>query len=208
VSPGSTGPNDRTSEDWGIEQIVEKEYSQDFQPELSPDLDLDVPMLQIEELDLEVENLQLQVSLQTQLANFVNISAGVNAQLGKVRLAIKGVKAQARLKVRLEGTLETLRRALDTIDRNPQVLGGAFYGGEQRPGESGQRTEQQANGPPDAGDEGREREGKRGDEDVSGIKATDAAWRKAEELGVDLSRVQGTGSGGRIIIGDVKKAAR
>jgi pyruvate/2-oxoglutarate dehydrogenase complex dihydrolipoamide acyltransferase (E2) component len=200
VSPGSTGPNDRTSEDWGIEQIVEKEYSQDSQPELSPDLDLDVPVLQIEELDLEVENLQLQISLQTQLANFVNISAGVNAQLGKVKLAVKGVEAQARLKVKLEGTLETLRRALDTIDRNPQVLGGAPYGGEQRPGESGQRTEQQANGPPDAGDE-----------DISGIKgikATDAAWRKAEELGVDLSRVQGTGSGGRIIIGDVKKAAR
>ena len=95
-----------------MEQIIEQEYGQDSRPELSPDLDLDVPVLQIDELDLEVEDLQLQVSLQTQLADFVNISAGLNAHVGKLKLAIKGVEAQARLKVRLEGTLETLRRAL------------------------------------------------------------------------------------------------
>jgi large subunit ribosomal protein L20 len=40
-----------------------------------------------------------------------------------------------------------------------------------------------------------------------GLKATDAAARKAEELNVDLSGVEGTGQGGRITVGDVKKAA-
>jgi large subunit ribosomal protein L20 len=39
------------------------------------------------------------------------------------------------------------------------------------------------------------------------IKATDAAARKAEELNVDLSSVEGTGQGGRITVGDVEKAA-
>jgi len=39
------------------------------------------------------------------------------------------------------------------------------------------------------------------------IEATDAAERKAEELNVDLSRVEGTGQGGRITVGDVEKAA-
>jgi pyruvate/2-oxoglutarate dehydrogenase complex dihydrolipoamide acyltransferase (E2) component len=37
--------------------------------------------------------------------------------------------------------------------------------------------------------------------------ATDAARRKAEELGVDLSRVEGSGDGGRILLRDVKGAA-
>jgi large subunit ribosomal protein L20 len=40
------------------------------------------------------------------------------------------------------------------------------------------------------------------------IEATDAASRKAEELNVDLSTVEGTGQGGRITVGDVEKAAK
>jgi large subunit ribosomal protein L20 len=40
------------------------------------------------------------------------------------------------------------------------------------------------------------------------IEATDAASRKAEELNVDLSLVEGSGQGGRITVGDVEKAAR
>jgi hypothetical protein len=37
------------------------------------------------------------------------------------------------------------------------------------------------------------------------IKATDAARRKAEELGVDLATVQGTGNDGQITVGDVRQ---
>jgi len=39
------------------------------------------------------------------------------------------------------------------------------------------------------------------------VNATDAAARKAEELDVDLSGVEGSGQGGRITVGDVEKAA-
>jgi pyruvate/2-oxoglutarate dehydrogenase complex dihydrolipoamide acyltransferase (E2) component len=39
------------------------------------------------------------------------------------------------------------------------------------------------------------------------IDASDAARREARELGVDLSEVEGTGSGGNITVKDVKKAA-
>jgi pyruvate/2-oxoglutarate dehydrogenase complex dihydrolipoamide acyltransferase (E2) component len=39
------------------------------------------------------------------------------------------------------------------------------------------------------------------------IEASDAARREARELGVDLSEVEGTGSGGNITVKDVKKAA-
>src|SRR5215210_2147668 len=40
------------------------------------------------------------------------------------------------------------------------------------------------------------------------VEATDAAARKAQEMDVDLSSVEGTGQGGRITVGDVEKAAR
>ena len=40
------------------------------------------------------------------------------------------------------------------------------------------------------------------------IVATEAAERKAEELGVDLDSVEGTGSGGRITVEDVERAAK
>lgn len=39
------------------------------------------------------------------------------------------------------------------------------------------------------------------------IKATEAARRKAEEMGVDLTEVRGTGAAGRITVEDVKKRA-
>jgi pyruvate/2-oxoglutarate dehydrogenase complex dihydrolipoamide acyltransferase (E2) component len=38
--------------------------------------------------------------------------------------------------------------------------------------------------------------------------ATLAAVRKADELGVDLSQIEGTGSGGRITVKDVREAAK
>ena len=40
------------------------------------------------------------------------------------------------------------------------------------------------------------------------VQATPAAKRKAEELGVDLSQIEGTGSGGRITVKDVREAAK
>ncbi len=131
------------------QQVLDQEYSQDAQRDLEPDVDLDVPSLQVEELELEVEDLQLHVSLQAELADFVKLSAGVNAQFGKVKLGIKGVEAQARLKVRLEGVLNTLTRALDTIDANPQVLGGAT-GSAGQLSEPTQEAGDTGGGPPPA----------------------------------------------------------
>jgi large subunit ribosomal protein L20 len=50
-----------------------------------------------------------------------------------------------------------------------------------------------------------EPEGEKQDTEVG---ATEVAERKAEALGVDLSEVEGTGSGGRITVGDVERAAK
>ena len=40
------------------------------------------------------------------------------------------------------------------------------------------------------------------------VQATPTAERKAEDLGVDLSQIEGTGSGGRITVKDVTEAAK
>jgi pyruvate/2-oxoglutarate dehydrogenase complex dihydrolipoamide acyltransferase (E2) component len=47
-----------------------------------------------------------------------------------------------------------------------------------------------------------------GAEDTAEVRATDAARRKAEEMGVDLSRIEGSGVGGRVVVSDVNQAAR
>jgi pyruvate dehydrogenase E2 component (dihydrolipoamide acetyltransferase) len=45
-------------------------------------------------------------------------------------------------------------------------------------------------------------------EQYDNAQATPAAERKAEELGVDLSQIEGTGSGGRITVKDVTEAVK
>jgi pyruvate/2-oxoglutarate dehydrogenase complex dihydrolipoamide acyltransferase (E2) component len=51
--------------------------------------------------------------------------------------------------------------------------------------------------------EAAEEDGAAGEGAGQDLKASDAAKRKAEELGIDLSRVEGTGSGGLITVKDV-----
>jgi pyruvate/2-oxoglutarate dehydrogenase complex dihydrolipoamide acyltransferase (E2) component len=46
------------------------------------------------------------------------------------------------------------------------------------------------------------------DETGGTVEATEAAERKARELGIDLASVEGTGSGGRITVEDVENAQR
>jgi pyruvate/2-oxoglutarate dehydrogenase complex dihydrolipoamide acyltransferase (E2) component len=53
-----------------------------------------------------------------------------------------------------------------------------------------------------------EEKGEREPEDDAEVNATDAARRKAGKLGVTLSRVRGTGSGGRVLVKDVERAVK
>ncbi len=168
------------------------------------DVILDVPVLNVEELDLEVEELRAHISARAELVGFLNINVGVDAYVDKVKLRIKGVEAQVRLKVKLERTLGSIDRALQAIDNNPQLLDPDFgrsqdtaddeAGREGRPGE--------LTASPEAG-EPAEEPGR----DGPGPGATPAASKKAEELGLDLSTVEGTGAGGRVLVRDVLKAA-
>ncbi|MEV0704149.1 hypothetical protein AB0I53_40385, partial [Saccharopolyspora sp. NPDC050389] len=87
-----------------------------------PDVFLDIPVLKVDEISLEVEDLRARVSLQAEVLDLLKLNVGVDAALGRVALEIKGVEAQALLKVRLDNVAAILDRVLKTIDRNPQIL--------------------------------------------------------------------------------------
>ena len=87
-----------------------------------PDVLLDVPNLEVEKITLEVDSLRAHISVLAELANFLNLSVGADVQLGRVKLEIDGVRAQALLKVYLDNVRAILEKALDTIGEHPEIL--------------------------------------------------------------------------------------
>jgi pyruvate/2-oxoglutarate dehydrogenase complex dihydrolipoamide acyltransferase (E2) component len=216
VPPEGSGPqqtNESSSEKGGQRAIFEQEYDgrvadqRGQSTNKDPDLTLDVPSLEVEELNLDVENLRARISLQAELADMVKLNVGVEADVDKVKLEAKGVDAQVLLKAGLHNVRTILSQALDVLDNNPGILEDLIRTSEETSGGAGQALE--SAGPigdtPEQGAGGGAEDP--GAEDAGEPNATDAARRKAEELGVDLSRVDGTGVGGRILLRDVKEAA-
>ncbi|HYI37357.1 MAG TPA: E3 binding domain-containing protein [Thermoleophilaceae bacterium] len=87
-----------------------------------PDVLLDVPVLKVDSLHLEVDNLDAHVALQAKVLDLVNLNVGVDVHLGKLELDIKGVEAQALVKVRLDHVTAIVDRVLTTLDRNPDLV--------------------------------------------------------------------------------------
>jgi hypothetical protein len=87
-----------------------------------PDVYLEVPNLSVDSILLDVENLDVHLALDARVANLVSLKAGVDAQIGQVKLEIRGVEAEAYLTVRLDNVARILDRTLTTIDNNPQLL--------------------------------------------------------------------------------------
>lgn len=170
------------------------------------DVVLDIPVLKVEELDLEVEELRAHISARAELAGFLNINVGVDAYVDKVKLRIKGVEAQVQLKVKLERILGSIDRALQAIEKNPQLLDPDFRRSHAADAEDAGQDEgprELAAAPGADAAETAEDPGRDGSDPA----ATPAARKKAEELGLDLSEVEGTGAGGRVVVRDVLRAA-
>ncbi|MBB3765023.1 hypothetical protein [Sphingomicrobium lutaoense] len=91
-----------------------------------PDVLLDIPNLSIDELTVEVDSLEVDISLDARLANLLKLTAGANASVDKVKIGIKGVQAQATLIVRFDNVKEIIDRTLQTIDNNPEIVEGLF----------------------------------------------------------------------------------
>lgn len=90
--------------------------------ETMPDVLLDVPNVNADEIKLLVEDLNAHVALQAELADLVKINVGVYAGIKKLDLDVKGLNVQAVLKVKLKNVHEILSRALNTIDNNPEIF--------------------------------------------------------------------------------------
>ncbi len=220
MPPEASGPQETkgsSSESAGQREIFEQEYdgrasARERQPASGPpDLTLDVPSLGVEELNLDVENLRARVSLHAELADMVKLSVGVEADVDKVKLEAKGVEAELLLKAGLDNVRAILGQALDALDNNPGILEDLLRTSREASGGAGQILEGAAEpigDTPEQGAGGGANDPGGEDEDADEPNATDAARRKAEELGLDLSQVEGAGAGGRILLRDVKKAAQ
>ena len=87
-----------------------------------PDVVLDVPELEVDRITLEVRDLRAHVSILAELADLLNLSVGVDARLGEVKLEIEGVEAEVHLVARLHNVRAILVKALDTIGEHPEIL--------------------------------------------------------------------------------------
>lgn len=91
-------------------------------PADEPDVYVYVPKVHVGELTVDVERLDAHLALRAQVANLVNLVAGVHVGVDKVKIDLKDVDAECELKVRLENTYNILDRTLTTLDENPQVV--------------------------------------------------------------------------------------
>jgi hypothetical protein len=156
-----------------------------------PDVFLDVPIVKVDEIHLEVEDLRARVSLQAEVLDLAKLNVGADVALGRVSLDIKGVEAQAQLRVRLDNVASILNRVLTTIDRNPQILEHVTRGVEAATREigsgAGQAVEDVGGG---AG---------KAVEDVGG-----GARKAVEEVGTGAGKtVEDVGGGARKAVEDV-----
>lgn len=157
-----------------------------------PDVLLDVPVVKVEELNLEVDDLKARVALRTRLSELLEIDVGIDLALTTVSLEAKGVEAVARLKARLDNVDSIINRTLGSVDDNPELVKDLTSMSEA----ASRRDSEEDDGQPlPAASVGESAD------------ATRAALNKAGELGVDLSELRGTGSGGRITVRDVREAA-
>jgi hypothetical protein len=86
------------------------------------DVLIDIPVVKVDEVDLEVDDLHAQIAVNAQVQNLVQLSVGADVRLAKVELKIEGVEAQALLKARLGNVEAILARVAMTLDRNPELL--------------------------------------------------------------------------------------
>lgn len=186
-SPESSDPEGTPEEEESQEQEGYKKSGEDF-ARADPDVLLDVPKIQVEQLNLEVEDLKARVALRTRLADLLEIDVGLDVSLNTVKLETKGVEAEARLKARLDTVQAMIERTLSSVDENPELIKDLADLSGNSAREEGEQSALQ--------------------EGASSREITEAARKKAEELDLDLSSLEGTGSGGRITLNDVRRAAR
>lgn len=195
----------------------ERAAGEPSEPGEDPDVLLDIPSLNVEELNLKAEQLRVRVSFGAELADMVKINVGLEAEVDGLELEAKGIEAEAQLKARLGNVRAIFSQVLSTLDNNPSLVQDLVG----NPDRTADEPEEDPNEPPrkaleESPPEEWETlpsEGVRPAEDGGaggprGAEATEAARKKARRLGIDLDGLKGTGTGGRILLKDVMKVVR
>lgn len=101
-----------------------RRYTPASSSSLTPNRDviLEVPELSVDSIGLTVKNVHAHVALDANAMNFVQLTAGVDANIQQVQLGITGVYAEAYLYVDLDNVARIVDRVVQSLDRNPQIL--------------------------------------------------------------------------------------
>lgn len=97
-----------------------------------PDVVLDVPRLSVDEIALQVDGLHARIALDARLGDLIRLHVGADAEISNVALELKGVEAEAHLRAHLDNVLGIFRRALETVDANPELLHGLAQAAGER----------------------------------------------------------------------------
>lgn len=88
----------------------------------SPDVVLDIPVVKVDHIGIDVDDLRAAVSVRADLQHLVNLNVGVAARLGNCEIKIDGVEVQGLLVARVDEVSKLLGRVMTTLDRNPALL--------------------------------------------------------------------------------------
>src|SRR5215218_6719434 len=93
-----------------------------------PDVEIHVPELDIDRLEITLENLNAHVDVEATIGRpgneFLNISIGVNARLDSAQIVLEDVQAEAHVIAFLDDVRVIAVRALEVLDHHPEILTG------------------------------------------------------------------------------------
>ncbi|KAI1144230.1 hypothetical protein F5Y05DRAFT_22017 [Hypoxylon sp. FL0543] len=87
-----------------------------------PDVLLKVPELHVGRIELDVDNLNAEINLAAEIANLVEINAGVQVGVKKVNITIADVDANLDLVIRLGNIADIVNRTLQSLNLNPLLI--------------------------------------------------------------------------------------
>ncbi|KAK7712192.1 hypothetical protein SLS57_007868 [Botryosphaeria dothidea] len=87
-----------------------------------PDVYLNVPELHVGRIELDVDNLRADINLGANVAQLVQINAGVSVSIEKVNITIADVDAELELVVRLGHLVDIVNRVFESLDLNPLLI--------------------------------------------------------------------------------------
>ncbi|KAL0256128.1 hypothetical protein SLS55_008520 [Diplodia seriata] len=87
-----------------------------------PDVYLNVPQLSVGRIELDVDRLRADINLNANVAQLVQINAGVAVSVEKVNITIADVEAELELVVRLGHLVDIVNRVFSSLDLNPLLI--------------------------------------------------------------------------------------